>query len=66
MRTSWRRKTSGPGREAGFMEAEGTIQKQSIFFIKTLWARVIKEGFLEEGDQWPWERGWIHRGRGNN
>lgn len=28
-----------PGREAGFMETEGTIQKQSIFFIKTLWVR---------------------------
>lgn len=40
--------------------------KQSIFFIKILWARAIKEDFLEEEDQWPWERGWIHGDRGNN
>ena len=37
-----------------------------MFFIKTLWARAIQEDFLEEEDQWPWGRGWIHGGRGNN
>lgn len=41
-------------------------QNRLFIEIKTLWARVIKEGFLEEEDQRPWKRGWIHRGRGNN
>lgn len=32
-------------------------QDRFFMVIKTLWIRVIKEGFLEEEDQRPWGRG---------